>query len=232
MLLVAGAANLKGQTGDELIRKHIDAIGGYKNWEKITSMRMIGALTVQGTDIAITQTIVNEKSMRMDISVMGMNGYTIITPTAGWVYLPFQPGMDKVKPIPPNELKASQDKMNLKYMQLVDKSQIAKAEFSGMDSVNSVSCYKVKITDKDGNVQTTFFDAATYYLVRTSGIVKTEGIEQEVGVNFSNFQKLPEGITMAMTWSSPEGDFNFKSIEVNKTYADSLFRPSAEDLKK
>jgi hypothetical protein len=226
-LMLAGVS-ARAQNGDDILRKHINAVGGYDNWAKISSMKLTGTMNVQGMDISMTQTVVNEKGMRMDVSVMGMNGYSIITPTEGWIYMPFQPGMDKITPIPAGELKSSQQKMNVKRLQLVDQSNIAKSEYVGMDSVNHVGCYKVRVTDKEGNTQMAFFDAATYYLVRTEAKVKMQDEEEEVDVNFSNFQKQPEGVVIAMTWGSPQGDINFKSIELNKTYDAGIFKPDAE----
>ncbi len=235
MMLIAGLTTVMAQNGDEIIQKHIDAIGGFDNWAKINSMKLSGSMNVQGMDISMTQTVVNEKGMRMDISIMGMNCYTIITPKEGWVYMPIQPGMDKVTPMSADDLKASQDKLNVKNIQLVDKSKMAKSEYIGKDTVNSVICYKVKVTDKEGNIQKAFFDTATYFMVRTEynignaeSNIKVLNEEQELGVNFSNFQKIPEGVTIPMTWGSPQGDIAFKSIEINKIYEESIFKPAAE----
>lgn len=228
VMLMVGVVTAHAQNADEIIQKHIDAVGGYDKWAKIKSIKMAGSLSVQGMEVQMTQTIVNETGMRMDISVMGINGYTIITPKEGWIFMPLQPGMDKVTPIPSEELNASQEKINIKSLQLVDKSKIAKAEYVGKDSVGKVACHKLKVTDKQGNVQMTFIDAATYYLLRSENTVKIQGEEQELGVTFSDFKKLPEGVTIAMTWSSPQGDINFKSIEINKQYDASIFKPDTE----
>ena len=225
VLTVVAMPRVSAQGAYEIIQSHIDAVGGSDNWAKIKSMKMTGTLSVMGMDVSMTQTVVNEKGMRMDISALGMSGYTIITPKEGWIYMPFQPGLDKVTPIPAEELKTSQDKINIKAVQLVDKSKIVKADYLGRDTVNNISCYKVKVTDNDSNVQTAFFDAATYYLVRTESKVKVQGEDQEVGVNFSHFQKLPEGVTIAMVWGSPQGDVTFSSIELNKPYDENIFKP-------
>jgi len=227
ILFLTGITTVKAQNGDDIIQKHIDAVGGSDNWGKVNTMKLSGAMNVQGMDISMTQTVVNDKGMRMDISAMGINGYTIITPTEGWIYMPFQ-GMDKVTPLPADELQSSKEKMDVKNIQLVDKSKIAKCEYMGNDTINNAGCYKVMVTDKQGNSQIAFFDATNYYLVRTVNKIKMQNEEQELAVNFSNFQKLPEGITVPMTWGTEQGDINFKSIEINKPYSDSLFKPDVE----
>ena len=232
-MFIAGTTVGRAQTADEIIQKHIDAIGGTANWDKIKSMKKVGSMSAQGMDIGFTQTVVNDKGMRMDISVMGQNGYVIITPKEGWMYMPFEPGMDKVTPIPAEQMKSSLPQLNVKSEQLLDKSSITKAEYVGKDTVNNISCLKVKITDKDGNEQTAFFDAATYYLVHSERKMKIQDEEQEVAINFSNFQKQPEGIVIPMTVTAPmgQGDITFKSVEINKTIDDSVSKPGADDKK-
>jgi len=232
-MFIAGMTTVKAQNADEIIQKHIDAIGGTSNWDKIKSMKRVGSMSMQGMEIGFTQTVVNDKGMRTDISAMGQNGYVILTPKEGWMYMPFQPGMDKVTPMPAEQIKAAQSQLNVKADQLLDKSAITKAEYVGKDTVNNIGCLKVKITDKDGNEQTAFFDASTYYIVHSERKVKVQDEEQEVAINFSNFQKQPEGIVIPMTVTSPmgQGDINFKSVEINKTIDDSIFKPGAEDKK-
>ena len=211
------------QNADEIMRKHIEAIGGSENWNKIKTLKMSGSMSISGVEMKLSQVIVNDKGMRMDMDAMGMKGYTIITPTKGWV---FQPGMDIVMQIPDDQLKTSQDKLNVKTLQLADTSLIKTAEFKGMDSVNSASCYKLLITDKEGNTQTAFIDAATYFLVRSEAAIKLEGEEQMIDLNYGNFQKQKEGITLPMSMTGIMGaDIVFKTVEINKPVDEKLFRP-------
>jgi len=224
--LTTGTGIVKAQNADEIISKHIDAMGGMDNWGKINSMKMTGTMSVQGMEIPMSQTIENNKGWRMDMSVMGMNGYTIVTPTEGWMYMPFQPGMDKVTPLPSDQIKQGQEKLNLKNGLLIEKSQISKSEYLGRDTINTVSCYKVKVTDKDGNDQTAYFDATSYYMVRLEMKMKVQDEEQEMALNYSNFQKQPEGVVYPMTLGSVQGDFTIKTIEINKPVDESVFKPA------
>ncbi len=232
MMLIAGFTTVKAQTADEIIQKHIDAIGGTDNWNKITSMKKVGTMTMQGMDLGYTEIIVNAKLYRTDFSVMGMNNYMILTPKEGWAYIPAQ-GMDKVTPVPAEQLKGAEEKMTTKLFMLADKSGIDKSEYVGRDTITNIPCFKVKITGKDGIVQTDYFDAATYYMVRTEMTMKVQDAEQEVAMSFSDFKKQPEGIVIPMTMTSPlgVGDLTIKSVEINKPIADEAYKPSAADKK-
>ncbi len=215
------------QTADEVIQKHIDAVGGTKSWDKIKSIKLVGSVSAQGMDIPMTQTIVNDKAMRMDISAMGQNGYVIMTTTKGWQFMPFA-GMTEPKEVPAEQVKMSKSQLNYKNSQLVDKSLIKKATFEGKDSINSISCYKLKITDKDGEEMTCYFDAATYYMLRQERKVKVQDEEQEIGVTYSNFKKQPEGVVIPMNVSSPQGDVTYKSVEINKPVDEKIFKPDTK----
>jgi len=232
VMIIAGTASVTAQTAEEIIRKHIDAIGGTDNWNKITTIKKVGSMSVQGMEIGLTLTVVNNKGARSDIRVMEQNGFMIATPKEGWMYMPFQ-GMDKVTPMPPETLKMQQERMNVKAGMLTDMAEVAKAEYIGNDTINNISCLKVKITDKDGNQKTVFFDAATYYIIHEERKMTIKDEEQEINFNFSNFQKQPEGIVVPMTVTSPMmgGDITYKLIEINKPVDDNIFQPNTGDKK-
>ncbi|PQJ09336.1 hypothetical protein CJD36_018990 [Flavipsychrobacter stenotrophus] len=215
------------KTGDEVIQKHIDAIGGEKNWDKIKSVKMVGAMSAQGMEIAVTQTIVNDKAMRMDIALMGQNGYMIYTDKSAWQFMPFA-GDTKPKELPADQVAASKDKLNFKNTVMANKAMISKATLDGTDTINSAACYKVKITGKDGNESVCYFDAKTFYLVKQDAKVKVQDEEQEVSYTFSNFKKQPEGVVIPMTYGTPQGDIVFKTVEINKKIDEKLFLPETK----
>ena len=225
--IVATAQTSYAQTADEVLQKHIEAIGGAKNWDYIKTVKLTGGMSQGGMDISMVQTIVNDKGMRTDITAMGQSGYMIITPTSGWMYMPFA-GQTKPEPIPAEQLKMQKDKLNFKSQQLVDKSLIAKTMLEGKDTINSISCHKLKVTNKDGSDQTCYIDCKTFYLIRTEMKVKMGDEEQEVGITYSDFKKQPEGIVFPMTMGTSQGEVKFKTIEVNKTIDETIFKPAID----
>lgn len=228
LVLSASTNAIAQKTGDEIINKHIEAIGGAA-WNNVKSIKMAGSASAMGMEIPMDITVVDGKAMRTNMTVMGMEGYIIVSGQEGWMYMPFQPGYDKVTPLPADQLQSMSGRMSIKSMQLADKSQIASATLAGMDTLDNVPCYKVTVKDKDNSEQTAYFDANTYYMVRTERKVKQKDEEQEVAVSFSNFQKLPQGVVVPMVQSNPMmgGDITFKKVEVNPTLSDSYFKPEA-----
>ena len=229
-VMLVGATTVNAQTADEIIQKHIDAIGG-NAWKNVHTLKLNGSMNVQGMELGMSQTVEDNKGMRMDMNIMGTNCYTIITPKEVWMYMPMQPGMDKVTPMSAEDIKMAQYKLNVRSVQIADKDLVVKAEYLGTDSVKGAACYKVKVTDKAGNLQTAFFDTKTFYMVRSESTLKLREQETEMGVDFADFKKLPEGIVLAMSWGTPQGDVTIKSVEVNKDYGPDVFKPSAEAKK-
>ena len=90
------------QTADEIVKSHIDAIGGQANWDKVKSIRMETTMKQQGAEMTIIVTQVDKKEMRQDINVMGMSGYTIVTTKEGWNFMPWQ-GQTKAEAMTPDD---------------------------------------------------------------------------------------------------------------------------------
>lgn len=226
--LVAFMSTTNAQTADEIIQKHIDAVGGSKNWDKVKTIKLVGGMNMGGQEIGMSQTVANGKGIRMDISFNGQNGYTIVTPNKGWSFMPFM-GQTTVQELPTDQLKDEIEKLNVKYFAQADKSFFPKSELLGKDTINKVACYKIKVTEKDGGESTCYFDANTHFLIREEKKVKVQDEEQVMGIDFSNYQKQKEGISIPMTMSpAGQGEITFKSVEINKAIDDKIFAPDTK----
>jgi len=221
-MAITGIATTQAQTADEIVSKHIDAIGGAGNWKKITSIRKEGTFNVQGTDITLVLTQLNQKGLRQDISAAGTSGFIIITPTAGFSFLPFQ-GQTEVTPLPADAVKDGQEAMDVQGILLDYKTKGHAVELAGKETIDGVECFKLKITLNGGKVITDYIDSKNYYVVRHVATQHVGGQEAEQTTNFSNFQKLPEGIVIPMSLSQ-QFDITFSKVEVNKPVDESIFK--------
>lgn len=223
LLVLASAFTVKAQTADEVIAKHIEAIGGMDNWKKVNSMKMEGVLQVQGAEVNVVVTVLHGKGMRQDISVMGMTGYEIVTPTEGWDFMPFQ-GQTEPEAKTPEELAEAQDNLDAQGDLIDYAAKGHKVELIGKEDVEGTECFKLKITKKGGSVATLFFDPKTYYIVQSKSTQKANGQEMEVVTSFSNYEKLPEGIVVAKSLTLPFGEMNMSKITVNGPVEESFFK--------
>ncbi len=228
-VLLSSGFHSFAQSADEVINKHIAAMGGEKALSQIKTLKMSGSINAQGMEFPTSQTMVDNQGMRMDFSIMGMDCYVIVTQKEGWMYIPVQPGMDKVTAMPEEQLKQAKSKLNIRNMWLTDRSMIKKAELDGKDTVNSIPCVRLKVTDKDGFEQIAHFDESTYYLIRTELNVQAGEESRDISVTFSNFEKQPDGIVIPMKRSDPMmgGEVVYKTVEINKAVPETIFKPDA-----
>ena len=223
-MTLAGNVISFAQTAEEIIAKHIEATGGLDAWKKVNSIKIEGILNVQGNDVAISFIQLHGKGMRQDISVQGMSGYQIVTPTKGWTYLPFQ-GQTEVVPMSDALVKQSQNQLDPRGSFVEYKEKGHSAELAGKESVNGSECYKIVLTFNSGVKETALIDSKTFYvvLIRTRQMINDE--LQEMETAYSNFEKIPEGIIIPRLLALPHGNLVINKIEVNKPIDEKIFQP-------
>ncbi len=224
-LLVSVTITSYAQKAEDIIQKHLAAIGGEDAWKKLNTLRMEGGMKANGVDVSVVINSVNMKGTRQDITVMGMSGYTITTDKEGWMYMPFG-GQTAPEAMTPDQVKQGKYKLDLQGDFVDYKSKGTKVEFVGKDEVEGTEVFKLKVTHKDSTEKTVFMDASNYYLIREVDKFVADGKEMEVAIDFSNFQKQPNGIVFAMTMGVPQGEVNFTKVEVNVKVDDAIFKPS------
>jgi outer membrane lipoprotein-sorting protein len=215
------------QTAQEIVSKHLNAIGGEDAWKKVTSMISEGNMKVQGAEVALKMSVLNGKGSRQDISVMGMTGYQIMTPTGGWNYMPFQ-GQTKPEPVTEDVVKENADQLDAQGALVDYKTKGHTVELLGKEDIEGTEAYKLKVTHKSGKTETIFIDPSSYYILRSISKQKANGQEMDVTTNFSNYKKLPEGIVIPMSITLPFGELTLTKVEVNKPVDEKLFKPDAQ----
>jgi hypothetical protein len=225
ILAIFASAISFAQTADELINKHIEAIGGKENWKKVNSMRSEATLSTQGIDIPVVITQVHNIGMKQEFTVMGMSGYSIIGVDGGWNFNPMQ-GQQKPEPITQDELNIGKEQLDLQGEFLDYKEKGHNVELLGNEDVDGTSCYKLKLTRKSGREATYLLDPKSFYIIRAISKLTANGQEIESTINLSNYQKLPAGIVVPFTMENTmlPAPINMKKIEVNVAVDQSIFK--------
>ena len=213
------------QSLDEIVSKHIEAIGGKDNWAKVKSLKMETSLKANGAEIKITMYQVDKKAMRQNIALMGMEGYTILTNKEGWVYMPFQ-GQTKPEAMTADDVKKSQDDLNLQDDFITYKELNKKLDNMGKDDVDGTECFKLKMTALDSTETTYYIDPSNYYVIKETKKMIANGKEMENSITYGNYKKLPEGIVYAHSIAGPWGESEITTLAVNPTINETLFKPT------
>lgn len=216
--------NAFSQTVDEIVNKHIEAMGGKEKLLQLKTMVTEGSLSVQGTDIPIKISQEHNKGQRVEMTVMGMSGYIINTPTEGWQFFPFQ-GQAAPEAMSPEAVKESVDFLDIQNNLLDYKQKGHQVEYVGKEDFEGTECFKLKVVFKGGAEANMYIDPSTYYVIKQETKTKSTGQEVVQDQTFSNFKKQDGYVfPFSLTGVGPGGVVTITKIEVNKPLDGSLFK--------
>jgi hypothetical protein len=225
ILAIAGLVSvqaMQAQSVDDIVNKYVDALGGKDKLATLKTVRMEGTMNANGTDIVVTITKSQMVGVRTDIAVMGMNGYLIITPTAGWSFMPFA-GQTSPEAMKDEQVKSSAASLDLQGNLFNYKEKGNKVELLGKENVGTVECYKIKVTLKSGKIATYFIDTKSNYLIKSVTTQSINGEEKEVENTYSNYKATANGFIFPYTTTNAQGEINFSKIEANIPLDDKVF---------
>lgn len=191
-LLTLGA---QAQTVDEIVDKHIAALGGMDNINKVQSIATEQSLSVQGMDIPVKTVVVRNKALRSESTVMGNSMVSVIDGTTGWMIRPaMMGGTGDPEDMPADQLKQQAGQLD-PFGALVNyKDKGHKVELVGKEKVDKKDVYHLKVTDKDGSSFDEYIDANTYLLSK----VKREMNGQMGEIALSDYQDV-QGVKIPKT---------------------------------
>jgi hypothetical protein len=224
MFLAAMAVcSAQAQTVDEIVNKHIEAMGGQDKLKGLQTMYTEGIMEVRGMEIPLKLWLVNDKAMRMEFEVMGSNNIQVVTRTGGWMLMPMQG--QEIKTLDSSMVHAMQPRLDLAGELYNYKARGRKITLEGKETKDGMETYKLKVENPDGNVITLFVDANTYYIDQILSHVVAQGQEMDITTVLSDYKKTDNGyVYPASTTQEPIGTrISVSKIEVNKPVEDSLF---------
>ncbi len=215
--------SIKAQSADEVIEKYVTALGGKEKLLTLKSVKKVGSLNVQGTDVSVILTAVQGVGSRNDISVPGMgDGFQVVNTTKGWDFMPFM-GQASPEEVSVDKLKSSQSLFDIQGSLFNYKEKGSQVELAGKENVEGAEAYKLKLTNKQGVVSTLFIDTKTNNLVRSITTVKTSNGEENTEVTYSDFKKTEDGYVFPFSQAIDRGTIIFSSIETNKPVDEKIF---------
>jgi hypothetical protein len=222
-LLLAAAVTLNAQTADEIIAKYITAIGGADKWSKIQSIKVEGNIEVQGLEIPFTMQGVQGKGVRIDAEFQGQKIIDITTPTSGWGQNPLA-GKPTLSPISAEELKVKLDELDIQDAFVDFKTKGSTVEFLGKDEEDGNEYFKIKMSTKNGNDKTYFFDTKTNLIYKIESVVKQQGQEMKNAVKMLDYQAVEYGVKIPFKQDMGMMMQVSKKITINPTIDENIFK--------
>lgn len=217
------------QTVDEIVDKHVAALGGIDKLKGVNTLITERSLSVQGMEIPSTTTIVVGKSLRSESSVMGNSMIQVVDGTTGWMIRPtMMGGTGEPEDMPADQVKQQLGQLD-PFGELVNyKEKGHKVELIGKEKVDKQDVFHLKITTKEGQAIDEYIDANTYLLNKVKATING----QEGEISFSDYKEV-EGIKFAntMEMTNPQmGVITFitNKITINGKVDEAIFKKPAK----
>jgi outer membrane lipoprotein-sorting protein len=227
------------QTADEVINNYTTALGGKEKLASIKSLYMEGVAVMQnGNEITTRLYKAQDKLYRREITAPFGNIVMIVTDKQGWSSNPRNSG--NFEAMPEEAIKNQQHEMDCAGPLVDYAAKGHKVELIGKEDVEGSEAVKVKLTLKSGQDINYYFDPKTWYIIRMTRKGGAgggfggggrrpggQGGDGELKIDYSNYQKTPDGYIFPMTVSMGMGGSNmtFEKIEVNKPIDTKLYKP-------
>src|SRR5216684_4412462 len=224
------------QTADEIVQKVLDARGGVEKIKAVQSERISGRVSfTRGMEGTFVVELKRPLKMHIEISVDGQKIIRVYDgKSSGWMINPFTETKD-VQPLPPEELRTITDESDFDGPLVDYQAKGNQIELVGKEKLDDKPVYRLKLTNKNGDVRSYFIDASSFLLLKWEGVRKTGDQEVPWESFFSDFRevqglKFPFRIDQGSPGTEIKQTLNAEKIEINPRIDDSRFgKPAPPD---
>lgn len=229
MAAVFVSAASYAQTVDEIVDKHVAALGGLDKIKAVNTVVTERSLAVQGMEIPNKTTLVVGKSVRNESTVMGNTMVQVVDDSKGWMIRPtMMGGTGEPEDMPEDQVKQQLSSLD-PFGGLVDyKGKGNKVELIGKETVDKKDVFHLKLTTKDGQVIEEYVDTNTFLVnkIKVSmngqdGEIELTDYKEVDGVKFPNTMEISNAQMGTMS-------FITSKIAVNTPVDPAIFKRPAK----
>jgi outer membrane lipoprotein-sorting protein len=190
MLFVFFVTSLCAQNVDDIVASYVTARGGMDKIKAVTTERVTGTISL-GPDAESTFVLERKRplKLRMEITV---NGQTLIRTfngkSTGWTYNPF--AGSGVKPMTDEEIQGVMEEADFDGPFIDYKAKGNQIVFVDKEEILGKPAYKLKLTNKNGDISYFYFDTATSLLLKWEGTRKIDDQDVPWESYFHDFREV------------------------------------------
>jgi hypothetical protein len=209
---------------DEILEKYYKA-NGFDKLQRVQTIIMKGNLVQQ--DIMPLKIVrMRPDKYLMEYDVADITAYQGYDGTTAWMTTPWT-GNPKPQVMPEDRAKNMKNTSDFDGLLYKWKAKGHTAELIGLDSVENVPAYKIKLIRKDGGIEYYFIDTKSYRLQKKIFFRIVRGKEAEIANYFRDY-KIIDGILFpfiidATIDGQPYSSSQFETIELNKPVDEKVF---------
>jgi hypothetical protein len=236
-LVLLSSPALLAQTVDEIVAKALAARGGIPAIKAIETERLVGHISFgQNPPGAFIVEIKRPGKMREEI---GLGAKTLVQTTdgsSGWKLMTAD-GIGDAVALTAGEVRNMAGGADIDGPLLNYKTKGNRIELIATEKVGDKTAYKLKVTDKTGDVRYDYIDSDSFLEIKWEGQAENAGEKNTFASYFSDYRRV-KGVMFAFSITSgtaqhPGGQkIVFDKIETNVPLDDALFGKPAMPLPK
>jgi len=220
---LAGALALSAQTADEVVGKHLAAIGGKDVIAKVKSMSMQTSVQIMGNEAPSTTIVSDGVGFRTETEFNGAKIIQCYNEKGGWNVNPMTGASDPA-PMSEDEYNSGKDQIHVGGQLYDYAARGSSIELLGKDAAG----YKIKLTSKEKVESIYVIDPATYMIKSVSRKASVQGQQVDVVSNYSDYRKTELGYMMPYAFDVDFGgqfalSIMVKKVEFNKPIDPAIF---------
>ena len=220
MSVLVGSA-LQAQTTDEIIAKHVEAIGGKEKLSQVKSLYAEISMEVMGNQAPVVEQLLEGKGFKSEVDFQGSKIIQCYTDKGGWSINPMA-GATEAQPMPEEMYKIGKDQIYIGGALVDYAAKGNKVELLGKEGND----YKLKVTN--GTTESTYFiDGTTWFINKTTSKGEMMGQPVEVVTTATDHKKTDFGIVLPHSRTIDLGGFvmtaKVNKVEFNKEIDPKIF---------
>jgi outer membrane lipoprotein-sorting protein len=226
------------QTADEIVNKAVAARGGADKIKAIQSERVTGRVTFgPGLEGTLVAELKRPHKLHVEIAIEDQKIIRVYDgKSAGWIVNPFAEKKG-AQPMSAEDLKSISEESDFDGPFIDYKAKGNQIEFVGKEELDGKSAYRIKLTNKNGDIRFYLFDATSFLPVKWEETRKVEGKEVPWESFFSDYREV-NGVKYAFKIDSDSPGTDLKQsvvaekIEINAQIDDDHFaKPAVPETK-
>jgi outer membrane lipoprotein-sorting protein len=223
---------LLGQSVDEIIAKNVQARGGADKLKSVKSIKSTATMSM-GPGIEAPGTLIQKRPAlaRLEFTVQGLTAVQAYDGKNGWQIMPFM-GKKDPELMSADEAKEIEENADLEGPLVDYKSKGHQVELQGKEKIEGTDAYKLKVTLKNGDVQTIYIDSDSFLDIKEVTKRTVRGTEQEIESAIGDYKPVdgimfPFAVESGIKGTDQKQKLTITKVELNVPADDSLFKMPA-----
>jgi len=225
MLVPAGWA----QTAEEIIAKNIQARGGSDKLKSVQSIKSTTTMAM-GPGMEAPGLLIQKRGnlARLEFTIQGLTAVQAYDGKNAWQIMPFM-GKKDPELMSADEAKEVEEMADLDGPLVDYKSKGHQVELLGKEKVEGTDAYKLKVSLKNGDVQTVYIDADSFLQIKEETKRTVRGSEQVVESAIGDYKEVdgivfPFAIESGIKGSPQKEKLTITKVELNVPVDDAIFK--------